>query len=495
MLYKQSKKWKKALLVGLGLLCCGSVALAKEATVVGLGDDRESALDDAKRNAVEQVVGTMIDSRSMSEMAVVKLDEIYTKSRGFVKKITVLKEGPADGAYRVKARIDVDTDPNTKLMDQLTMLMMLNDPRIAVVIKYRPTGGAASDSHYVHTCQSIIYDKLLSEGFTHLVDYEDFQSGQEPVDQSGSMIDQTGSEMDESNLAISQSDLEMDQIDSMMDQTGSEMDQSDFAMSQGDLEMDQRDSMIDPIGSVTDQSDSAMGQSDLEMSQSDSTIDQLTSVMDQSYSATDQNDLATIQGGFAAVQNSSLIVPSSSAVDYLVIGQLSIRTAPILLPKYSDYTSETSEAPSVQTGLHKAAANMDAKIIKTDTREAISEFHIARDSIGNSENDAKDKAVANLAVQVAEAVKKSFARKGADVNANVRLIVRADAQEELLRLEKELKSLPGARGVIFRGYENGKGTFDVDTDMKPMQIYRRLQELGFNLFMEKASANVLEISI
>lgn len=92
-------------------------------------------------------------------------------------------------------------------------------------------------------------------------------------------------------------------------------------------------------------------------------------------------------------------------------------------------------------------------------------------------------------------MKKSFARKGADVNANVRLIVRADAQEELLRLEKELKSLPGARGVIFRGYENGKGTFDVDTDMKPMQIYRRLQELGFNLFMEKASANVLEISI
>lgn len=175
MFYKQSKKWTKALLVGLGLLCCGSVALAKEATVVGLGDNRESALDDAKRNAVEQVVGTMIDSRSMSEMAVVKLDEIYTKSRGFVKKITVLEEGPADGAYRVRARIDVDTDPNTKLMDQLTMLMMLNDPRIAVVILRGDNAGqgsydAAAQSGHDAAIESAINDQLVKMGFSHVVD-------------------------------------------------------------------------------------------------------------------------------------------------------------------------------------------------------------------------------------------------------------------------------------------------------------------------------------
>lgn len=166
---------RKMLMAGLGLLSFASVALAKEAAVVGMGDNREAALDDAKRNAVEQIVGTMIDSRSMSEMAVVKLDEIYTKSRGFVKKITVLEEGQAGGAYRVKALIDVDTDPDAKLMDQLTMLMMLNDPRIAVVILRSGDPGqgsyeGAAQSGHDTVIESAINDRLVDMGFSHVVD-------------------------------------------------------------------------------------------------------------------------------------------------------------------------------------------------------------------------------------------------------------------------------------------------------------------------------------
>lgn len=171
---RKSKKWRKLLMAGLGLLSFASVALAKEAAVVGMGDNREAALDDAKRNAVEQIVGTMIDSRSMSEMAVVKLDEIYTKSRGFVKKITVLEEGPAGGAYRIKALIDVDTDPDAKLMDQLTMLMMLNDPRIAVVILRSSAGQGSYDegaqSGHDTVIESAINDRLVDMGFSHVVD-------------------------------------------------------------------------------------------------------------------------------------------------------------------------------------------------------------------------------------------------------------------------------------------------------------------------------------
>lgn len=175
IVYKLSKKWRKLLMAGLGLICFTSVALAKEATVVGLGDNREAAIDDAKRNAVEQIVGTMIDSRSMSEMAVVKLDEIYTKSRGFVKKITVLEEGPAGGAYRVKAVIDVDANPDAKLMDQLTMLMMLNDPRIAVVILRSGDSGqgsyeGAARSGHDTVIESAINDRLVDMGFSHVVD-------------------------------------------------------------------------------------------------------------------------------------------------------------------------------------------------------------------------------------------------------------------------------------------------------------------------------------
>lgn len=503
-------------MAGLGLICFTSVALAKEATVVGLGDNREAAIDDAKRNAVEQIVGTMIDSRSMSEMAVVKLDEIYTKSRGFVKKITVLEEGPAGGAYRVKALIDVDTNSDAKLMDQLTMLMMLNDPRIAVVIRQRPEGNGMSGTRYADLCQTIIYEKLLSEGFSHLVDYDTFQSGREPMNESGLGIDQSDSAIDQSGLATDQGDLAMGQNDLATDQDNLVVDQSGLATDQGDLAADQSDSAIgqndlaidqsgvavDQGGLTMNQNDLAMGQSDLTMNQSDLAIgqsglamNQNDFVIDQSDSAMDQNGFATDQSDLTIDQNGSAIGEISSAVDYLVMGQLSIRAAPIVLPKYSDYTSETSGTPSVQTGLHKVSANMDAKIIKTDTHETIGEFHTAGESIGSNETDAKYKAVANLAAQAAEAVKKSFARKGADVNGSIRLLVRASGQTELLRLEEALRSLSGVRRVILRGYENGKGTFDVDTDMKPGQIYRRLREAGCDLFMEKSSANTLEVSL
>ena len=166
---------KCAMIAGMGLLYCMGVAFAQEATVVGMGENREGALDDAKRNAVEQIVGTMIDSRSLSDMAVVQMDEIYTQSRGLVKKITVLEEGTTGDVYRVKAKIDVDTNPDAKLMDRLTMLMMLNDPRIAVVIlrggdtMQDGSGGMLQGGHDT-TAETVINDRLIGMGFSHVVD-------------------------------------------------------------------------------------------------------------------------------------------------------------------------------------------------------------------------------------------------------------------------------------------------------------------------------------
>ena len=174
-LRQRTKSVKCAMIAGMGLLYCMGVAFAQEATVIGMGENREGALDDAKRNAVEQIVGTMIDSRSLSDMAVVQMDEIYTQSRGFVKKITVLEEGTTGDVYRVKAKIDVDTNPDAKLMDRLTMLMMLNDPRIAVVIlrggdtMQDGSGGMLQGGHDA-TAETAINDRLIGMGFSHVVD-------------------------------------------------------------------------------------------------------------------------------------------------------------------------------------------------------------------------------------------------------------------------------------------------------------------------------------
>ena len=157
------------LLVGLIL----PTANAQEVTVDGMGRDRDSAVRDAARNAVMQVVGTFIDSRTLVESAVVELDEIYAQSQGFVNSIKVLEEGAAGADYRVRARIDVNTNPDAKLVDKLTMLMMLNDPRIAVVVlsgggMYEEDGTSVNGHDIVS--EAALNNRLLELGFRHVVD-------------------------------------------------------------------------------------------------------------------------------------------------------------------------------------------------------------------------------------------------------------------------------------------------------------------------------------
>ena len=156
---------KKFLSIMLGsMLFAMSPVSAQEVTVDGFGIDRASALKDAERNAIETVVGTLIDSQTIVSKAEVMLDDIYSKSHGFVRKSKIISEGSEGDSYRVKATIDVDTDPNAELIDKLTMLMRLNDPRIAVIIF--KDGTKENDE----ITEEALNEKLLDLDFTHLVD-------------------------------------------------------------------------------------------------------------------------------------------------------------------------------------------------------------------------------------------------------------------------------------------------------------------------------------
>ena len=154
---------KKFLLAALVAFNFSGNAAAQEVTVVGMGVDRESATRDAARLAVEQVAGTFIDSRTLMENLVIQLDEVYKNSRGFVKSIKILNEGFSGEVYRVQALVDVDDEPNSALIDELTMIMQLNDPRIAV---------AAFDSTSARnrSVEIILNESLLNSGFAHVRD-------------------------------------------------------------------------------------------------------------------------------------------------------------------------------------------------------------------------------------------------------------------------------------------------------------------------------------
>ncbi len=143
---------------------------AQEVTVVGMGLDRDSAIRNAAQIAVEQVVGVYIDSRTLMEDLKIQLDEVYKKSQGFVKGIKILSEGKIDSSvYKVQARIDVDTSPNGKLIDELTMILQLNDPRIAVVVFNISDNQTNVRDVFA---EGALSDKLLSLGFNHVVEAE-----------------------------------------------------------------------------------------------------------------------------------------------------------------------------------------------------------------------------------------------------------------------------------------------------------------------------------
>ena len=141
----------------------GSVS-AQQVTVTGVGIDRASAIRDATRLAVEQVAGTYIDSRTLVEDLIVQLNEVYKTSHGFVENIDVLEEGFDESEiYYIRAKIEVDTDSNSELINQLTMIMQLNDPRIAVV-------AFDGDSVRNDLVESLLIERLLDSGFSHVIE-------------------------------------------------------------------------------------------------------------------------------------------------------------------------------------------------------------------------------------------------------------------------------------------------------------------------------------
>ena len=145
-----------------------STVMAQEVTVTGIGTDRDGALRDASRRAVEQVVGTFISSQTLMKDFAIELDEVYKNSQGFVKHVMVLNESRLDDTtYKVTAKVDVDTNPDAKLMDTLTMIMRLNDPRIVVAVLERNDEGQV-----VHNAlaESTLNSRLLADGFSHVLD-------------------------------------------------------------------------------------------------------------------------------------------------------------------------------------------------------------------------------------------------------------------------------------------------------------------------------------
>jgi len=164
----------KKLFIALCLaLAMVQTAFAQTVIVDGVGVDRDAAMRDAARVAVEQVAGMYIDSNTVVSNTSVEMDEILSHAQGYVQNIQVISESMNGGEYRIRASVDVNTDPNSAFMKRMDAVMRLNDPRIGVVIL---TDDADIDHEFYALpghdtiLETALNERLLTVGFKHVVD-------------------------------------------------------------------------------------------------------------------------------------------------------------------------------------------------------------------------------------------------------------------------------------------------------------------------------------
>ncbi len=107
------------------------------ASLAGVAKDiaRDKALENALRLAVEQAVGTLVESETVVENYQVLSDRIYTNSSGYVSSYDILSERSEDALYFVKVLAKVKTSGLSNDLAAIGLLMSrVEKPRVAVMI-------------------------------------------------------------------------------------------------------------------------------------------------------------------------------------------------------------------------------------------------------------------------------------------------------------------------------------------------------------------------
>ncbi len=125
---------------------------------------REKALDEAKRAAIEQAVGTRIESKTVVEDFQVSRDQVFSHATGYLKKIEIISEEKTDlGTYEVEISAEVEIAALVKDLDRFKKILgWQKNPRISILVD------PDLDKAYVPVARktaSRLGSKLKSEGF------------------------------------------------------------------------------------------------------------------------------------------------------------------------------------------------------------------------------------------------------------------------------------------------------------------------------------------
>ena len=162
--------WKKFLVATAAMFFISTSASAQVVTVQGSGVSESAAIKDAKRAAVEKVIGTRIQSDSLMVDLELVYDAVQSRSAGYVTSCEVLKKNSNGGLIEITARVNVSDEPDSALMKDVELVMTLNDPRLGVHMEYYGDDGGETLKKYPVQVEAAIREELIKRGFTHVVD-------------------------------------------------------------------------------------------------------------------------------------------------------------------------------------------------------------------------------------------------------------------------------------------------------------------------------------
>lgn len=159
-----------ALLVFMLTVGISTGCIAKNVTVTGHGATAVEAENDALRLAVENTLGVLVDSQTLVDKSVVVEDTIYANSKGFVQDYKVLSKSQDYDGWKITIDAVVDTNPDSKLMGELTRLGLidnaLRNPKIAVMMEEKHINYRIPNA----TSETSITNKFIEAGFDNMID-------------------------------------------------------------------------------------------------------------------------------------------------------------------------------------------------------------------------------------------------------------------------------------------------------------------------------------
>lgn len=167
---------KKALIAGAFFMVLNASVSAASVTVTGQGGSERSALHQAMRQAIEQQVGVMMDSRSYVQNYRLIQDRIYSQADGYIRSYEVLASDKENGIYTVTIRADVQDQKiqaalGTYAQKKAVVGANMQDPRIGIV-------AADSEGARYAELENLVMNGLSEQGFTRLVDVDQLDAAE-----------------------------------------------------------------------------------------------------------------------------------------------------------------------------------------------------------------------------------------------------------------------------------------------------------------------------